>query len=152
MIGSIINPLLEKLSDVAIDKWHNHQSFVNARLAIRDRLRRESKLNSELLYKIKGKKYITCELSTKALQEVFEMPIPLKKVLDKSLAENVKNILCKNKNYKNWTENIHTESELVERLWQRTKMLEIHVKTNQGKPNVNYVCILNRALALSLEQ
>jgi hypothetical protein len=112
---------------------------VNAKLAIRDRLRRESKLNAELLDKINVKKNIISELTTNALQEVFEMPIPLNKVLDKSLDENVKKILCKNKNYKNWTENIHTESELVERLWQRTKMLEIHVKINQGKPNVNYV-------------
>ncbi|MDZ7696577.1 MAG: hypothetical protein U5R49_06555 [Deltaproteobacteria bacterium] len=151
MVFDLLTPVVGKLFETCIDQWHNKQSFKNIRLAVRDRLRREARLNSELLNKIKGKAGIIDELSTKALQDVFEMPIPVGKMLDRSLDQDVKAILEKNKNYKRWTENIQNETQLIERLWQRTRMLEIRVKKQVGSPNVNYVCVLNRALAVALE-
>ena len=151
MVFDLFTPIVSKLFETGIDQWNDKQSFKNIRLAVRDRLRRETRLNAELLSKVKGKSGIIDELSTKALLEIFEMPIPVAKILDKSLEQNVLKILSGNKNYKRWAKNIHNEVQLVERLWQRTRMLEIRVKKQQGSPNVNYVCVLNRALAVSLE-
>jgi hypothetical protein len=152
MVFDLITPMVSKLFEASIDQWNNKQSFKNIRLAVRDRLRREARLNAELLSKIKGKTGIIDELTTKALREVFEMPIPISKILDKNLDQNVMAILTKNKNYKRWTANVRNETQLVERLWQRTRMLEIRVKNHEGRPNVHYVCVLSRALAISLEE
>jgi len=151
MAFDLLTPILGKLFETGIDQWNDKQSFKNIRLAVRDRLRREARLNAELLNNIKGKGKVIDELSTRALQEVFEMPIPVSKILDEELSPNVLGILAKNKNYKRWTENVRNEAQLVERLWQRTRMLEIRVKKQEGSPNVNYVCVLNRALAVSLD-
>jgi hypothetical protein len=99
MVFDLITPMVSKLFEASIDQWNNKQSFKNIRLAVRDRLRREARLNAELLSKIKGKTGIIDELTTKALREVFEMPIPISKILDKNLDQNVMAILTKNKNY-----------------------------------------------------
>ncbi|MFO7886054.1 MAG: hypothetical protein R6U68_14655 [Desulfobacteraceae bacterium] len=109
-------------------------------------MRREARLNAELLGKMKGIESLIEELSINTLQEVFEMPIPLNKIMNKHLSDRVKDILNNNKKYHNWTKNVHSEADLVERLWHRTRMLQINKKYKQVKPNLAYLCVLNRAL------
>jgi hypothetical protein len=150
MFYKLFETLFLKLSTVTLENWNSQQEFINARLAIRDRLKREARLNAELLDKMKGNDLIIDELSTSALQEVFEMPIPLTLIMDKSLSVSSKGILNKVKAFKNWTQNIDTEAELLERLWQRTRMLQINTKYKQVKPNVRYLFILNKALVDSI--
>ncbi len=151
MLETLIYPMVNKLSDLAINQWNNYESFKNVRLSVRDRVRREAALNEELLNRLKNRSSIINELSVNALQQVFEMPIPLNKIMDNVINDDVRKILSSNKRSKNWTKNIQNEADLIERLWQRTRIFQICISYQEGDPKIYYLRILNRALARSLE-
>jgi len=153
MLFDFLSPVIAGLFKTGMDKWKDDTTFKTLRLAIRDRLRREARLNAELLRNLRTKEIVASELlSTKALEEIFQMPIPVVNILDKELSDDVKSIFDKNKQHKKWAENIKTESDLVERLWQRTRMFQIRMESRTGKPDTSYLQKLNAAMAMTLAE
>ena len=51
MVFDFFNPVITQLFGISRDKWKDPETFKNLRIAVRDRLRRETRLNAELLKK-----------------------------------------------------------------------------------------------------
>jgi len=152
MLETLIYPMVNKLSDFALEQWNNYETFKNVRLSVRDRIRREAALNEEILERLNNESSIINELSIEALHQVFVMPIPIDKIMDKEINHNVRKILSSNKESSNWTKNILNEADLIERLWQRTRIFQICTNNNEGNPKIYYLKLLNRALTQSLKE
>lgn len=145
----MLKPVIDNLFNTAMDEWKANDEFNNFRLSTRDRLRRESMLNAELLKEISNDESIINELSITTIQNIFDMPIPISKIFDNHISEESRIIL--NSKFQRWTKNIIYESNLVERCWHRMRVLQIRNKNNNvTRTNVGYLIVLNKALAYSL--
>lgn len=82
--------------------------------------------------RLNNKSSIINELSVEALYQIFVMPIPIYKIMDKDINYNVRKILSSNKESTNLTKNIQNEAYLIARLWQRTRIFQICTNNNEA--------------------
>lgn len=153
-----------KLVGLGLEKWGSAKEARLLRAAIRDRLHRDVKLNLEVwkLYE-KSEDPATALadlISVTAFNEVCSLNLPLWAVLSDmpALSRNVQdhmqqnNVAHPNGNYSRWTADIHTEIDLIERIWHRLRVLKARCSLDGSLGDCAYLMHLHTALDLHLRE
>ena len=155
-----LSGIVSTIASLSAERWARSTEVRFLRDALRERLHREVRLNLEL-YEIlsdEGQLPRFDELMyADAFREVSLLNLPLSRILGSDpLPTEVRDLLLQKAavtphgNFVNWSQNIHSEIDLIERVWHRMRVLRIRARIDGSLGNLEYLHHLLRALDGSL--
>jgi hypothetical protein len=150
----ILGIIAEKLLECGVEQLRKSTEFKNTKKAIRASVYRELRLNLELLEEVqKGtgdaelKKSIAEELEFSASNRLEESVLPWSLFFDGKPPI----IKTSDKNIKNWTKNLKSEADWIERTYHRLRILRARWRSGQvrKKESEEYVRWLLKSLKTS---
>lgn len=154
--------MIEKLVLLALEKgWgaiERGSDAAKLRLAIRARLARELRFNLELMKSLDNESdclpFIeNCRFD--ALNQICSLTTPLSLFFSEpgrsiKLNEYLKATAADNRKYAQWTKDIESEVDLVERIWHRASILKVRLSNGHSLGDLGYLRHLMQALFQSL--
>jgi len=156
----LLLPQIPGLLSQGWDDLHKAVEFKRFREAVVDRLGRELRLNLELWGLSQGRLEKDVDWSrlvtSSAFDELFQLPIPIRMVLNESLNEATLEYLraasVRNSRHASWAQNIKTEVDLAERIWHRMRALTVRQNLGWLPGSVAYLVFLQQAMLMQLKE
>lgn len=147
MFTPVIGELVKALVGKGVSKIEDNEQVSTLRMLLRERVRREARLNREILEDTKlDLKVRIQKLETAALEYVYSQAIPLAVLFNAELNEAMMAIFAgDSERHKMHFLLLKTEADLVERLFHRIKLAQLRVNENVSPGDVSYLKKLNMA-------
>jgi len=155
-IDQILAPVFSKALDISFRLGYEglkaSAEIKNLRTIIRERLYREVRMNSEIL-SFKGFDDLekVRSLDLEALNFIMSQTLPLEVFFKGEISTDVSKVLCGNSGrYRNWSQGILVEKDLVERWYHRTKLARLRENYSQSVGDLGYLKRLCQGLKVML--
>lgn len=147
MFTPVIGELVKALVGKGVSKIEDDKQVSTLRMLLRERVRREARLNREILEDAKlDLKVRIQKLETAALEYVCSQAIPLAVLFNGELNEAKMAVFAgDSEKHKMHFLMLQTEADLVERLFHRIKLAQLRVNENVSPGDISYLKKLNMA-------